>query len=244
MRSDCYFCYFFGEEVSGVEVVNGDCSSTNSFNKTKKKMINKVFSITGTVGETKISAFIADEDALKFASSNYDTVDEFREAFAKKLSLTINAEIKYNSIKSIKKEDNNNIVLIAHKAFLGSAECAFSFTDSEDYNTFFTFLEKEKYFTKHRETLTPFGAIKNQLIVLLIVICFTILCYYVAVGLANGTVKESYDTIFFDVIIGFIGNKGVLAVGILISAYLVYKIWQRFSNPPNQIIFLPPKYVL
>ena len=203
-------------------------------------MINKVFSITGRVGEAHISTFIADEEALKFASSTYHTVDEFREAFAKKLSLATKVEIKYSSIKSIKKEDNNNVILITHKAFFGSAECAFSFTNPEDYNTFFTFWEKEKHFTKHRETLTPFKAIKIHLIALLIMIGLTIAFYYIAIGIANGTAKESPDTIFFDAIIGFLGSKGVLAIGTLISGCLAYRIWKRFSNPPNQTKFLPP----
>ena len=66
-------------------------------------MVDKVFSISGN----KISAFILDENSLKFSSSSSETVDTFREAFAKKLSLATKVEIKYDTIKSIKKEDND-----------------------------------------------------------------------------------------------------------------------------------------
>ena len=62
-------------------------------------MLDKVFSITGN----KISTLITDEHSLKFSSSTSTTVENFKEAFAKKLSLATKVEIKYDAIKSIKK---------------------------------------------------------------------------------------------------------------------------------------------
>src|SRR5438128_2179958 len=124
-------------------------------------MVDKVFSITGN----KISSFITDESSLKFSSSKFDTVASFRQAFAKKLSLTTKVEIKYNAIKYIRKEDNSKDVLILYKKFLGiPLDCEFAFADPADYETFFTFFEKNRYFTKSHETLTPFRAIRNYLI--------------------------------------------------------------------------------
>ncbi len=201
--------------------------------------MDKVFSVTGN----KISAFIADENSLKFSSSTSDTVEAFKEAFAKKLSLATKVEIKYDAIKSIKKEDNDKDILIKYKTFVGiPSDCEFSFNDPADYDTFFTFFEKERYFTKSHETLTPFRAIMNYLIGLLATIGVTIFCYYQTIEIANGTVEEatSGKTRTFNYVVGLLGDKGVIAIGALISAYLLYKIWKRFSNPPNQIKFLPP----
>lgn len=202
-------------------------------------MIDKVLSITGN----KISSLITDESSLKFSSSKFDTVESFQAAFAKKLSLATKVEIKYDAIKYIRKEDNGKEVLILYKKFLGiPLDCEFTFTDTADYETFFTFFEKERYFTKSHETLTPLRAIRNYLIGLVATIGFTIFSYYQAIEIANGNVEEasSGKVRAFNYIVGLLGDKGVFAVGTLISGYLIYKCWSRFTNPPNQIKLLPP----
>ena len=100
-------------------------------------MIDKVFSVTGN----KITSFIIDEDSLKFSSSTFETVDEFKLAFDKKLSLATKVEIKYNAIKSIKKEDNSSEISIVYKSALGiSMDCEFAFTDTSKNQLFFIFL--------------------------------------------------------------------------------------------------------
>lgn len=202
-------------------------------------MVDKVFSISGN----KISAFILDENSLKFSSSYSETVDTFREAFAKKLSLATKIEIKYDTIKSIKKEDNDKDILIKYKTVVGiTSDCEFSFSDPTDYERFFIFFEKERYFTRSHETLTPFRAIRNHLIGLIATIGFTIFTYYQAIEIANGTVEEatSGKVRTFNYVVGLLGDKWILAIGSTISVYLIYKIWKRFSNPPNQVRLLPP----
>lgn len=202
-------------------------------------MVDKVFSITGN----KISGFIVDENLLKFSSSTSDTVDTFKKAFAKKLSLATRVEIKYDAIKSIKKEDNDKDISITYKTFAGiPTDCEFSFNNPADYDTFFAFCEKELYFRKSHETLTPFRAIRNYLIGLLATVGFTIFTYYQAIEIANGTVEEatSGKVRAFNYVVGLLGDKGVIAIGALVSAYFLFKIWNRFSNPPGQIKLLPP----
>ena len=202
-------------------------------------MVDKVFLITGN----KISAFITDENSLKFSSSTSNTVDAFRSAFSKKLSLSTKLEIKYNSIKSIRKEDNDTDVIIKYKTAVGiPTNCVFAFKDQADYDTLFTFFEKVQYFTKTHETLSSFKASINYLIGLVAAIGFTIFAYYEAIAIANGTaeVPTTGKAKTFDFLVGSLGDKGVLAIGVLGSCYLVYKIWNRFSNPPNQTKLLPP----
>ncbi len=71
---------------------------------------------------------------------------------------------------------------------------------------------------------------------------FTVFTYNQAIEIANGTVEEATDwkARLFNYIVGLIGDKGILIGGTLILAYLIYKTWTRFSNPPNQIKLLPP----
>ena len=78
-------------------------------------MIDKVFSVRGN----KISALILNENSLKFSSSTSNTVEVFKAAFAKNLSLATKVEVKYAAIKSIKKEDNDKTVLLKYKTFVG-----------------------------------------------------------------------------------------------------------------------------
>lgn len=203
-------------------------------------MIDKVFLITGN----KISAFIADEESLKFSSSTSDTnINNFRESFAKKLSLSKKIEIKYDSIKSIKKEDNDDDILIKYKSFAGMpGNCEFSFSNKNDQDTFFTYLEKERYFTKTKETLTPFKAIINYLIGLIVTIGLTVFSYFQALQIANGTADQitSRKGRVYQNIVSMLGDKGVILVGTAISVFLIYKIWTRFKNPPTQVKLIPP----
>jgi hypothetical protein len=202
-------------------------------------MTNKVYAISGS----KIASLCLGENAILISSQNFNSIDDFMEGWNKKLSLATKVEIKYESIKSVKKEDSDDDILIKYKTLLGlPSDCEFSFSDSNDYDTFFTFLEKEKYFSKMHETLTPFKAILNYLLGLVFVISVTVFSYFEALKIANGTVEEEHGskTILFNNFVEFLGDKGVLALGTLIVCYLLYKIWTRFSNPPNQLKLLPP----
>jgi len=202
-------------------------------------MLNQVFPIHGN----KIFSFVADTDSLKFSGSRFNTVEEFLTAFGKKLSLTNKIEIKYDSIKSVRKEDNAKTVKISYKTFAGiTGSCEFSFNKEEDCELFFNYLEKERYFQRTIETLTPFKAIRSHILGLVLTIAVTAFAYYQATGIANGTVEISgYGKArAFDALLGFLGNKGVLAVGGAITAYILYKIWLRYSNPPNQTRLIAP----
>ena len=202
-------------------------------------MLNQVFPVSGN----KISSFVADVDSLKFSSSSFDSVDEFLAAYSKKLSLATKLEIKYDSIKAVQKEDNDKTVVIKYKGIGGiTSSCEFSFSNESDYEVFFSYLEKERYFKRTNETLTPFKAIRSYILGLLLTIGLTIFAYYQAIDIANGTLEDSGNrkTRLFNALVGLLGDKGVLAVGAAITAWIGYKIWTRFKNPPNQTRFIAP----
>jgi hypothetical protein len=205
----------------------------------RDQTVDKVFSIQGN----KLSAFIIDEESLKFSSANSDTFDSFKEAFSKKISLSTKIEIRYNAIKSIRKEDNDKDILIIYKTVLNiPTNCEFSFQATEDYETFFDFFEKTLHFELNHETLTPFKAIRNYLIGLVATIGMTIISYYQAIEIKNGTAGESTSgkERLFNYLIGLLGDKGVIGLGTLIACYILYKIWNRFTNPAQQIRLVPP----
>ena len=203
-------------------------------------MTEKVFKVTGN----KISNLIFDESSLKFSSQENNSYSEFQDSWNKKLSLATKVEVKYESIKSIKKEENDDDILIKYKTFAGiPSECEFSFIEKSDYDIFFNFFENNKNFVKNNETLTPFKAIRNYIFGLIVTIGLTIFSYYQAVSISNGTAEEidSRKGRMFQNIISILGDKGVILIGTAISAFILYKIWTRFKNPPSQIILLPNK---
>ncbi|MES2545430.1 MAG: hypothetical protein V4548_11125 [Bacteroidota bacterium] len=201
-------------------------------------MTHPVFSITGN----KISSFIIDDNSLKFSSNNYNTYNDFQEGWDKKLSLATKVEVKYEVIKSIVKEDNDDDITINYKTFAGiPTNCQFSFTNKDDYEIFFNYFIEKKHFVNHHEALSPFKAIRNYLIGLVATIGLTIFTYHQAIEIQNGTVEESSSSKgrLFNNLVEFLGDKGVLLLGIILAGYLIYKIWTRFKNPPNQRKLLP-----
>ncbi len=202
-------------------------------------MKDKIFAVKGN----KIQSMLLADESLQFSSKSFYTVDEFEEAWAKKLSLATKVEIKYASIKSITKEETADEILIKYKSMINfPSDCEFTFTDLSDYDLFFTFFEKEHYFTKFFQKLTPFKAVQNYLIGLAFTIAVTLFCYYQALEILSGTVEEpsSGKAQLFNNIIGWLGDKGVLIIGGVVCILICYKIWLRFTNPPNQTNFVKP----
>jgi hypothetical protein len=190
-----------------------------------------------------MSSFVADGNSLKFASHESATVKEFQDRWKKKLTLGTRTEIEYDAIKSVTKEDNDRNILIKYRAWAGfPGELEFAFQDYYDHELFFRFLEKERYFKRVRETLTPIRAIRNHVIGLSAVIVITALAYYEAVGIANGTIEleGSGKEQAFKLVASLLGDKAVIAIGTLIVIFLLYKIRRRISSLPNQTKLLPP----
>jgi hypothetical protein len=202
-------------------------------------VLHQVFAITGN----KIASMMVGETSLMFSSQYYGSAEEFQTAWHKKLSLATKVEVKYDAIKSVHKDADDADILIKYKTILRiPTDCQFSFNDASAYPVFFDFLQKKRYFTKQEARLTPLKAIVNYLIGLVATLAFTAFCYSEALKIANGTVAAAStgkEELFND-LVGALGAKGVLAAGTLLAAYLGYKAWQRFSNPPNRLLFLPP----
>ncbi|MGI4871319.1 MAG: hypothetical protein ACRYFX_09085 [Janthinobacterium lividum] len=202
-------------------------------------MLLQVFPITGN----KIASLLAGETSFMLSSQYFASAEEFQTAWDKKLSLATKVEVKYDAIKSIKKDDDDQDILIKYKTFLGiPTNCEFSFDDPDAAPVFFAFLQQQQYFTRQHEQLTPLKAIVNYLLGVVFALAFTAFCYWQALEIANGTAEKNThgEQALFNIIVGALGDKGVLLVGGAATCYLLYKAWQRFSNPPQRLLFLPP----
>lgn len=200
-------------------------------------MNDQVFSISGDKKKT----LLAGAESFKLSGRNYTTVADFEEGWNKKLSLDTRAEIKYDKLSIIVKEDSSSQVHIKYKGPLGiKASHPFSFTNSSDYGHFFDFLEKRLYLNKTVESLSPLKAIYGHAAGLAVILAFTIFFHYQAVDLENGAaITGSGKTRAVLAIVKLLGVKGVWLAGGTFCAVLAFKIYKRYTNPPVQTSFVP-----
>ena len=201
-------------------------------------MIDKVFPITSK----KLSAFIVDDQRILFSSQRKDSFNAFKEEFAKKITLATKYEVKYEEIISITKEESEFDLHLTYKGTLGiTNELEFTFSNADDYEVFLTYLEQKRFFTRNYETLSPFNAIRSQLIWMFISILVTIFSYDRAMDIAKEGIDESARGrfILYSYLVEFLGDKGVIAVGAIVIIYLGYNIWKRYTNPPRQMRLMP-----
>lgn len=201
-------------------------------------MTDSIYSVSGN----KLKTLLITSDSLQFSSSSFDSADDFKTSFVKKISLATKVEIQYSSIKSVKKEVTDNTISIKYKGSVGiSSTCEFSFDNESEAESFLSYLEKELYYVRTEEKMIPIKAARPYIIGLLITIPVTIFAHFQALAIANGTFEESSSrrTRMFNNIIEMIGDKGVIAIGILVSAYIIYMIWKRATNPPILITLMP-----
>jgi hypothetical protein len=174
------------------------------------------------------------------SSGSFDSIEEFEQAWAKKLSFATKLQIRYDSIRSITKEYQEIKFLISYRTWVGfPSESEFSLLDADDYETFYEFLEKELYFVKTDEAMLPLKAISRHLLGLLFVVALTVGVSYVAVDISKGVKDDSGDVKgqVFDYVVGLLGVKGVVAIGGAISCYILYHMWKRYKDPPNRVRF-------
>ena len=204
---------------------------------------NKVIKISGS----NVERMVLGENAIQLMSKSGETLEEFNETWNKTMTMATKREIKYNSIKSIIKEEGEEEVEIKYKGIAGVTNSEkLSFLESNDKDEFYNFLQSEKGFLKTEEKMSPIKSALPYLGGLALTLFLTAFGYYQSIELATGNAVEleGYSRAarrerFFNSIIETLGTNGVLLLGIAISAYTAYMIWKRYKNPPVQTQFMP-----
>ena len=201
----------------------------------------KVIEVSGE----KIESLVLAENELQLLNKYFTNIEDFKEQWNKKLTLTTKNKIEYSTIKSITKEDAEDDVIVKYSGALGIAKaCKIKFTIDQDREDFYTFLQEQKGFTRTEVRLSSLQASKSLLISLAIGIAFSIFAYFQAVEVTSPDFIESDDTgrsankaRMFHSIVRFLGPNGVLLVALVLIGFLGYKIWNRYKNPPIQLKF-------
>jgi hypothetical protein len=199
----------------------------------------KIFRVNGD----KINSLMLTPTSMLFSSAVLHTEVEFKNALDKKITLNTNIEIKFDSIKTLTKEENDDEIRIKYKGLIGlPSETEFSFKDQSDCNTFFTILEKEHFFTKDIISLSAVKANFRYFLGLLLTSLATVVAYVEAMDIKAGNHIDtgSAKNKLFNMIVSFLGDKGVLLIGIAIGGFILYKMYGRIKNPPMQIKFTKP----
>jgi hypothetical protein len=202
-------------------------------------MIDSVFYITGH----KVSSLMVDDNSVKLMTKEPITVHEFRAAWDKKVSINTKVEIKFEKITAIKKEDNDDTVVIRYKNFMNlTINCEFSFNSREDCEVFLTHFVKNLFYQKTYERMNRINANRNYILGLVFSLVFITMSYFEAMAQANGTSDEmsSGKGKVFQYLVGLIGVTGVILLGIAICSWIIYKMWSRFKNPPMLLTLIPP----
>lgn len=206
---------------------------------------NQVIKVSGE----KVECIVLADNTIQLMSKAFETVAEFNEAWNKTLTLATKSEIKYDAIKSISKEEGEDEVVIKYKGLAGmTSEEKLTFTSSTDKDAFYSFFQTEKGFVRTDEVMSPVKSALPYLGGLGIALLATGYGYYQSIEMASGQFieQEGYSrsvrkSNFINSIIETLGTNGVLLVGLGISTYITYMVWNRYKNPPVQTKLIPTK---
>jgi hypothetical protein len=204
---------------------------------------NKIINVSGE----KLECIVLAETAIQLMSKSFASIEEFNETWNKTLTLVTKSEIKYEDIKSISKEEGEEEITIHTKGMLGMAgERKMTFANPDEREAFYQFFQTQKGFVRTDETLSPLKSAMPYLGGLALTLLATAYGYYLSSQMASGEFVEELGASrgarrgrLISNIVEMLGTNGVLALGLGISAYIVYKIWDRYKNPPVQTKLVP-----
>jgi hypothetical protein len=204
---------------------------------------NQVIKVSGE----KVECIVLADNAIQLMSKAFGTIAEFNEAWNKTLTLATKSEIKYDAIKSISKEEGEDEVIIKYKGLAGmTSEEKLTFPNSNDKDAFYNFFQTEKGFVRTDETMSPVKSALPYLGGLGIALLATAYGYYQSIEMASeqfveqdGYSRAARKGRFLNSIIETLGTNGVLLLGLGVSAYIAYMVWNRYKNPPVQTKLIP-----
>jgi|GEM_PF-2254634 len=192
---------------------------------------NQVFPISGN----KVQSLLIDDQSLRLSGGQFDFPEDFEKGWQKKWTTNAKLKVSHRSIRSITKEDGELRIRIVYRTYVGiPGECEFNFYDPATAAAFLLYMEKEQYFTYTHEKMSGFRAVWRYVLGLAFTIAMTGLCRYLLEDAKHGGKEGSGDykeRIFF-YLLGILGTKGILAVGIAVCAYIGVKIAKRAGDPP------------
>ena len=197
---------------------------------------NQVIEVSGE----KIECMVLADNAIQLISKSFGSIVEFNDAWNKTLTLATKSEIKYDAIKSISKEEDEDEVIIKYKGLAGITNAVkLTFQNPTDKDAFYDFFQTEKGFLRTDETMSPMKSALPYLGGLGFALLVTGYGYYQSIEMASGQFVEregntraARKSNFINSIIETLGTTGVLLVGLGISAYIAYMVWNRYKNPP------------
>jgi hypothetical protein len=202
----------------------------------------RLFSVSGD----KVASLLVTATGLRTSSKSFNDAAEFQASWDKTLSLQNKTEIAFEAIKTVSQEEGEDDVRIQYKAKLGlPGDRKMEFTDNDERDAFFQILENQG-FRREVRTMTPLKAVLPYAFGLVITVAVAGLVYYTAAEIESGIFEDSEGNgrsarkaRILAWVAEKLGTTGTLAIGGIITAYILYMIWKRYTSPPNQPVLEP-----
>lgn len=200
-------------------------------------MENQIFKLFGSY----YKSFAITQDELWLSKTRFKKLDKFEAEVRKKGVLKTAYSYPFSSISNISFNEANESVTIKHKNIKNEdKKLEIEFGDKKLSNRFGHFLGHKLKMTKIQNQESKWQSSMFNAFWLIFTVGFT---YFLTtlkdtIELVNSTSgKSKAVALLFKLIIDKIGHIGVVIIGALISILITYKMYKRFKNPADKILY-------
>ena len=182
-------------------------------------------------------------DRMLVSSKKYADSQTFEEKFGEKSMLESKYEIPLSSINKLGREENSNVITF-HYNNENNKEASIAYTFEEassvaEVGDYFT--EKLKFKKENIQQSANSAVIFPAIYVLVGILITWFLASQSASGESmaseGGMRKNSGIRMILGNILDKLGSTGIIVVGSLITAYLIYSAYKTYKNPPSDLVY-------
>lgn len=202
--------------------------------------MNAVFALTN---DKSWKSVLVENDRLLLINRSYSNATEFLDGYndtgLSKL-LKSKKEILIQDIAGMKHDEKQAQKLVIN---YNGKKTTLEFASGEDLRTAAGFIAAKRQLRSNVETKTTWQAIQNPGIGLLVTLAMTWVLYTEAQTIEAGGIIETegrraWVKKLFANLAELLGTQGVLIVGAVATGVCLYFMFKRFSNPPNQVVYI------
>jgi hypothetical protein len=187
----------------------------------------------------KSKYMLVESDAITLLNYNAKSVEDFHEKYRKYRFIYSGRRIPWWKVISVKMEENTQEIKLTRSGMLIPASEEMTFLHAHDLRAFLQVLEKQFYFTRTRQQLTPWQAVRPMWWFIGFTLLVTVFSYYELGEMEQPdyTPGSNSKSLIFEAAIRFLGKGGVLGVGISVLTFVGIRWRRRFLDPPVRITY-------
>jgi len=183
-------------------------------------------------------SLLVTEDELWLSDSKIKDINSFKNGIAGISSDEVTV-YKLIYFQKLKHNSKSEIVRIIYKVGNIVKKIKLEFNNQDEANVFFEFFGKKLGFRKSIEKEKKIKPLIINIFLLFSIVFFT---YMICdpnniTSLTTSGKKGGIITLLFIFLHATVGKYGIILIGTLIFVYSTYKLYRRFKNPANNMIF-------